>query len=131
MGARSCHCVRHDPAAAPDICRGPSLPPRTRRGKRSRRRLRGLPGARRSEIELTHQLRATRSDVRIQTSWWIRMIGSDAVGYLASALVLAAFCMKEMIPLRVAALGSNIAFLAYGLALGLVPVWLLHAVLLP
>lgn len=59
------------------------------------------------------------------------MIGSDAVGYLASALVLAAFCMKEMIPLRVVAVGSNIAFLSYGLALGLVPVWLLHAVLLP
>jgi len=31
------------------------------------------------------------------------MISSDAIGYLASALVLAAFCMKEMIPLRVVA----------------------------
>ncbi len=59
------------------------------------------------------------------------MIALDAVGYLASALVLAAFCMKEMIPLRVVAVCSNIAFLAYGLALGLAPVWLLHAVLLP
>jgi hypothetical protein len=29
------------------------------------------------------------------------------------------------------ALGSNVAFIAYGLALGLTPVWLLHAVLLP
>jgi len=26
---------------------------------------------------------------------------------------------------------SNVAFLAYGLALGLIPVWLLHSVLLP
>jgi hypothetical protein len=59
------------------------------------------------------------------------MIASDAVGYLASALVLAAFCMKDMIPLRIVAVCSNIAFLVYGVALGLVPVWLLHAVLLP
>src|SRR6516164_1626587 len=59
------------------------------------------------------------------------MIASDAIGYLASALVLAAFCMKEMIPLRVVAVCSNVAFLIYGLALGLAPVWLLHAVLLP
>jgi CRP/FNR family transcriptional regulator, cyclic AMP receptor protein len=59
------------------------------------------------------------------------MMASDAIGYLASALVLAAFCMKEMIPLRIAAVCSNIAFLIYGLAHGLLPVWLLHAVLLP
>ena len=55
----------------------------------------------------------------------------DALGYLASGLVFAAFCMKEIIPLRAVAVGSNLAFLTYGLALGLVPVWLLHAVLLP
>jgi hypothetical protein len=59
------------------------------------------------------------------------MISWDAVGYVASGLVLAAFCMKEMIPLRLVAVCSNVAFLIYGLALGLVPVWLLHAVLLP
>jgi CRP/FNR family cyclic AMP-dependent transcriptional regulator len=56
---------------------------------------------------------------------------SDGAGYLASALVVVAFCMKDIIPLRLTALGSNIAFLIYGLALGLTPVWLLHAVLLP
>src|SRR5215470_11239991 len=55
----------------------------------------------------------------------------DALGYLASGLVFAAFCMKDIIPLRAVAVGSNLAFLTYGLALGLVPVWLLHAVLLP
>jgi CRP/FNR family transcriptional regulator, cyclic AMP receptor protein len=55
----------------------------------------------------------------------------DALGYLASGLVFAAFCMKDIIPLRAVAVGSNLAFLSYGLALGLVPVWLLHAVLLP
>ena len=55
----------------------------------------------------------------------------NAAGYLASALVVLAFCMREIIPLRLAALASNIAFLAYGIALGLSPVWLLHAILLP
>jgi hypothetical protein len=55
----------------------------------------------------------------------------DALGYLASGLVFAAFCMKDIIPLPAVAVGSNLAFLTYGLALGLVPVWLLHAVLLP
>jgi hypothetical protein len=54
----------------------------------------------------------------------------DLVGYVAAALVLAAFCMREMVPLRIAALCSNLAFIAYGLALGLAPVWLLHALLL-
>ena len=55
----------------------------------------------------------------------------NAVGFLASGLVFAAFCMKDMIPLRFVAVCSNVAFLIYGLAFGLVPVWLLHAVLLP
>jgi hypothetical protein len=55
----------------------------------------------------------------------------DACGYVASGLVLAAFTMRDMVPLRVAALLSNVAFIAYGLALGLTPVWLLHAVLVP
>jgi hypothetical protein len=59
------------------------------------------------------------------------MIASDAIGYLASALVLAAFCMSEMVPLRVLAVCSNVAFLVYGLSLRLIPVWLLHTVLLP
>jgi hypothetical protein len=44
----------------------------------------------------------------------------DLVAYLAAALVLAAFGMREMVPLRIAALCSNLAFIAYALALGLV-----------
>ena len=32
----------------------------------------------------------------------------EAAGYLASALVLATFCMKTMIPMRTAAIGSSI-----------------------
>jgi CRP/FNR family transcriptional regulator, cyclic AMP receptor protein len=55
----------------------------------------------------------------------------DAVGFVASVLVFAAFCMKDMIPLRLVAVCSNVAFLTYGLGLGLIPVWMLHAILLP
>jgi hypothetical protein len=55
----------------------------------------------------------------------------DLCGYVASALVLAAFYMKDIIPLRLAALASNLAFIAYGLAFGLTPIWLLHALLVP
>ena len=39
----------------------------------------------------------------------------DAVGYLASMLVIAAFGMRAMVPLRVLAVCSNLAFFAYGL----------------
>ena len=55
----------------------------------------------------------------------------DSIGYVAAALVLAAFYMQDIVPLRLTALCSNLAFIAYGLALGLMPVWLLHALLLP
>jgi len=53
------------------------------------------------------------------------------VGYLAAGLVLVAFGMKEMVPLRIVALCSNLAFIAYGIGLDLTPIWLLHASLLP
>ena len=53
----------------------------------------------------------------------------DAAGNVASGLVVMAFCMKDIIPLRLTALASKIAFLIYGIGLGLVPVWLLHAIL--
>ena len=46
----------------------------------------------------------------------------DAVGYLASMLVIAAFGMRAMVPLRVLAVCSNLAFFAYGLGLRLAPV---------
>lgn len=53
------------------------------------------------------------------------------IGYLASALVFATFCMRTMIPLRLAAICSNIAFVVYGFFGGIYPVLLLHVVLLP
>ena len=55
----------------------------------------------------------------------------DAIGYVASTLVLIAFGMKSIIPLRVVAMCSNLVFIIYGLALGLTPIWSLHAALLP
>ncbi len=55
----------------------------------------------------------------------------DGAGYFASALVLAAFCMKTMFPLRAAAICSNIAFIVYAFSDSLYPVLILHAILLP
>jgi CRP/FNR family transcriptional regulator, cyclic AMP receptor protein len=55
----------------------------------------------------------------------------EAAGYLASALVLATFCMKTMIPLRAAAVCSNCAFIIYGFYDSVWPVLILHAILLP
>ncbi len=55
----------------------------------------------------------------------------DATGFLASSLVVIAFCMKDIVALRFVALTSNVAFLIYEIGLGLLPVWLLHAALLP
>jgi hypothetical protein len=55
----------------------------------------------------------------------------NAVGFLAAGLVITAFCMRDILHLRIVAVASNVAFLAYGVALGLIPVWLLHVVLLP
>jgi hypothetical protein len=55
----------------------------------------------------------------------------DIIGYLASGLVVLTFYMREMLPLRLAAMASNCAFLCYGVALGLGPVVVLHSLLLP
>ena len=56
---------------------------------------------------------------------------TDALGYLASALVLATFCMRDMKALRCMAIASNLAFIAYGALADLGPVLLLHLLLLP
>src|SRR5262249_7275715 len=55
----------------------------------------------------------------------------EGIGYLAASLVLATFCMKSMDALRLAAIASNMAFIAYGYLGHLAPVLLLHALLLP
>lgn len=55
----------------------------------------------------------------------------DATGYAASALVFLTFYMKTMIPLRIIGILSNVAFMAYGFAGEIYPVFILHAILLP
>lgn len=55
----------------------------------------------------------------------------EITGYVASALVVATFWMRTMIPLRLLALGSNVAFITYGIVSGIVPIWVLHSLLLP
>ncbi|WP_095596520.1 cyclic nucleotide-binding domain-containing protein [Actibacterium pelagium] len=51
--------------------------------------------------------------------------------YLASVLVFAAFFMKAIVPLRLVAMASNIAFVAYAAGAGILPILILHAALLP
>ncbi len=53
------------------------------------------------------------------------------IGFIASALVLAAFGMKDMVNLRIVAICSNVAFIAYAVVLHLFPILILHVVLLP
>lgn len=56
---------------------------------------------------------------------------AELAGYLASALVFATFYTKTMVPLRIVGISSNVAFLIYAWLAGLVPVFVLHAMLLP
>jgi len=53
------------------------------------------------------------------------------LGWFAGALVLGTFYLKTMIPLRVVAICSNIAFASYGLLTGAIPILVLHCLLLP
>ncbi len=55
----------------------------------------------------------------------------DMAGYVAAGRVISAFCMKEIVPMRLLAIGSKIAFLINGTEVGLAPVWMLHSILLP
>lgn len=56
---------------------------------------------------------------------------ADLLGFAAAALVLATFSMREARALRLLALGSNLLFIAYGLAAALPPIVVLHVLLLP
>jgi len=55
----------------------------------------------------------------------------DAIGYLASLFVLGSFGSEEMKSLRILALLSNAAFIAYAVTNHLGPVLALHVLLLP
>jgi len=61
---------------------------------------------------------------------WV-MNAHELIGYVASLLVLATFCMSGMVPLRAVAIASNVAFIGYAALAGLSPVLLLHVLLLP
>jgi len=55
----------------------------------------------------------------------------ELVGYLAAAITVATFWMRTMIPLRVAGIGSNLAWIAYGAFAGVYPPLVLHLLVLP
>ena len=55
----------------------------------------------------------------------------ELAGYIACALVFATFYVRTIVPLRMIAIGSNIAFIGYASLEGLTPVLVLHAALLP
>ena len=59
------------------------------------------------------------------------MNAAECAGYLASFLVFSTFYMKRMIPLRLTAIASNVAFIAYAWLDDLTPILLLHGALLP
>ena len=59
------------------------------------------------------------------------MTSVDELGYVAASLVLATFCAKSMVLLRVLAIASNLAFIAYGYCAGLWPILCLHTLMLP
>ena len=59
------------------------------------------------------------------------MTSLDGLGFLAAGLVQATFCMKRLVPLRILAIASNLAFILYGYAARIEPVLVLHLILLP
>src|SRR6516164_9598862 len=53
---------------------------------------------------------------------------SGAIGFVASALVLAVFVMKDMVSLRIVGICR---FITYAVCLNLPPILILHVILLP
>lgn len=56
---------------------------------------------------------------------------TEAIGYVASALVLVTFSVRSMCALRAVAIASNLAFISCGIAAGMRPILILHGILLP
>jgi hypothetical protein len=56
---------------------------------------------------------------------------TDLLGYAASCMVLATFCMSSMLNLRLVAIGSNLLFILFGSFAHIYPVLMLHVILLP
>jgi hypothetical protein len=59
------------------------------------------------------------------------MTFEELIGYLGAALVIATYSMRTMVPLRIAGIASNVAFIVYGYLAGVYPALVLHIVLLP
>lgn len=55
----------------------------------------------------------------------------ELFGYAASLLVFTTFYMRTMLPLRIVAIASNVAFIIYAAIDGLTPILILHGALLP
>lgn len=55
----------------------------------------------------------------------------DAVGFLAGTLTLATVAQRSIKSMRLSAIGANLCFLTYGIMGGFVPIFILHALLLP
>lgn len=55
----------------------------------------------------------------------------EILGWAAAGFTLIAFSMRTMLPLRMAAIASNVFFISYGALAGLTPVLVLHVLLLP
>jgi CRP/FNR family transcriptional regulator, cyclic AMP receptor protein len=100
-------------------------------GDRPRRGFESRPDTFSGLAEKVHQTGREQGSVDGRVGTMGVMDWADVAGYAASLLVFGAFYMKSMTPLRLIAIASNVAFIAYGLGRDLYPVLVLHAVLLP
>jgi pimeloyl-ACP methyl ester carboxylesterase len=89
-------------------------------------------------VVATRLTRSGRQSASRAVSCWRCGMWLVIAGWIASALVFSTFFMKTMLPLRLIAIASNVAFMTYallGLAYGdfgrLYPIFVLHACLLP
>jgi len=55
----------------------------------------------------------------------------DMIGWAAALMTFAAYAMKTMLPLRLAAICSNILFIVFGFTSAAIPILVLHGILLP
>ena len=55
----------------------------------------------------------------------------EAVGYLGTALTVLSYGVKNLVPLRIAAILSSVAFLSYGFLTQSYPLMLMEVLLLP
>lgn len=55
----------------------------------------------------------------------------NMIGWAAAIMTFIAYAMKTMLPLRVAAISSNILFIVFGFTSAAMPILVLHAILLP